>query len=241
MNNAFVLLQGFGLLFQPKIRHFVIWPLILNIFIFVALIYGAYTFGLYAQQESLSLLPDWLSYISWLIWPVIFILVLLCLLYGFSVLANLIAAPFNAFLSEAVEEHYGFIEAGQNSMQQLLLSIPASIGRELQKLLYSLPWWLLAFIVSFIPLLNILSLVIAAWLMAIQYMDYPADNHRIRFRKSLQLLRQRRLLLLPFGGSILLANLVPIINLLTMPAAVCAATVLWHQAGFQQKSLSLKP
>src|SRR5690554_129406 len=237
MNNSLILLQGFRLLLKPKIRHFVIWPLLLNILIFAGLVYGAYYLGLYAQQQSLAFLPSWLSYISWLIWPVIVLLVLLCLLYGFSVLANLIAAPFNAFLSEAVEEHYGFIEAGQSSIQQLLLSIPASIGRELQKLLYSLPWWLLAFVVSFVPILNILSLVIAAWLMAIQYMDYPADNHRIRFKTSLQLLRQRRLLLLPFGGSILLAGLVPIINLLTMPAAVCAATVLWHQAGFQQKSL----
>lgn len=237
MNDSLILLQGFRLLLKPKIRHFVIWPLLLNILIFVGLVYGAYYLGLYAQQQSLAFLPSWLSYISWLIWPVIVLLVLLCLLYGFSVLANLIAAPFNAFLSEAVEEHYGFIEAGQSSIQQLLLSIPASIGRELQKLLYSLPWWLLAFVVSFVPILNILSLVTAAWLMAIQYMDYPADNHRIRFKTSLQLLRQRRLLLLPFGGSIILASLVPIINLLTMPAAVCAATVLWHQAGFQQKSL----
>lgn len=236
MNNAFILLQGFQLLLKPKIRHFVIWPLLLNSLVFVSLVYGAYHFGVHAQQQILEYLPSWLSYISWLIWPVIFLLTLLSLLYGFSVLANLIAAPFNAFLSEAVEAHYGFIEAGQSNVRQLLLSIPASIGRELQKLLYSLPWWLLAFIVSFIPLLNILSLVIAAWLMAIQYMDYPADNHHIRFKTSLQLLRQRRLLLLPFGGSILLANLVPIINLLTMPAAVCAATVLWHQAGFQQKS-----
>src|SRR5690554_7612050 len=80
MNNSLILLQGFRLLLKPKIRHFVIWPLLLNILIFAGLVYGAYYLGLYAQQQSLAFLPSWLSYISWLIWPVIVLLVLLCLL-----------------------------------------------------------------------------------------------------------------------------------------------------------------
>lgn len=228
--NPWVLFEGFSLLNKPGIRAYVIFPLLANFLAFVALFYSFYRFALYSQGQFIAWLPSWLAFTSYLLWPVIIVLALLCLIYGFTLLGNFIAAPFNAFLSEAVEEHYGFPSNQQAfSAAYLMKVIYMSLWRELRKLLWSIKWWLLAFILSFIPVVNLLSLVIAAWLMAVQYLDYPADNHAVPFKQALRLFKQQGLNSLSFGGLTLLLSGIPLLNIFVMPAAVCAATILWHQ------------
>lgn len=239
--HPIILLEGFRILIKPGIRRYVILPLLANLLLFTGLIYGAWQLAVHSQQQLENWLPQWLNFASWLIWPVMALMALLLLIYGFTALGNLIAAPFNAFLSETVERQYGLIsEDDSMSLSRMLASIPASLWRECQKLLYSIPWLILAFILSFIPLLNLLGLLISAWLLAIQYLDYPADNHRIRFRSALALIRQKRLSAAGFGATVFLASMVPLVNILTMPAAVCSATLLWHRSGMQQAANALK-
>ena len=48
-----------------------------------------------------------------------------------------------------------------------------------------------------------------------QYIDYPADNHKKRWQS------------LGFGGIVYLVLLIPVVNLLMMPAAVAGATLFW--------------
>lgn len=225
-----ILLQGFQLLLKPGIRAFIIVPLLSNIIAFAAMVYGIYRLAANSQFGLAEWLPSWLGFLSYLIWPVMIIFALLWIFYGFSVLGNLIAAPFNAFLSEAVEKHLGYPCANSPlTFTSIIKMIIKSLFRELRKLFYSIKWWLLAFIVSFIPVINLLSLAIAAWLIAIQYLDYPADNHGISFKKALAAIKTDKLNSLSFGGTVLFCHAIPIINFFVMPAAVCAATVLWHE------------
>jgi len=90
---------------------------------------------------------------------------------------------------------------------------------------------LLTLTLSFIPVLNLLGPTIAfcwgAWSLALQYLDYPADNHQVSFSQLQEELRRRRLVSLSFGGSVLIASTVPILNLFTMPASVIGATSFW--------------
>ena len=64
-------------------------------------------------------------------------------------------------------------------------------------------------------------------MLAIQYCDYPFDNHKVPFstmRKALKLQWKHSY---GFGISVYLLSLVPLINLLIMPVAVCGATAMW--------------
>lgn len=232
MPKHFILWEGFSLLFTPHIRRYVIWPMLVNILLFSTLFYGSYHLALYLHAQSVAFLPSWLSFLAWLVWPVMLLLVLLMFVYGFSTLSNLLAAPFNALLSEAVERKFNYTQEQSSSWQELWRLIPSTILREGQKILYCLPWWILALILSFIPVVNILSLLIGAWLIALQYLDYPADNHKIPFPTMRQHLQRKRVLTLSFGSSVLLCSAVPLLNLFVMPASVCAATLLWHRAEY---------
>jgi len=69
--------------------------------------------------------------------------------------------------------------------------------------------------------------------MAIQYIDYPADNHKLGWNEMLRWLREKRWQSMSFGGIVYLVLLIPVVNILMMPAAVAGATLFWVREGGQ--------
>ena len=90
-------------------------------------------------------------------------------------------------------------------------------------------------ILSLIPGINLIAtplwVLFGVWMMAVQYIDYPADNHKLGWNEMLAWLRSKRWQSLGFGGMTYLVLLVPVVNLLAMPAAVAGATLFWVREG----------
>jgi CysZ protein len=103
------------------------------------------------------------------------------------------------------------------------------LGRELSKLVYYLPKALLFLILLlFIPVFGqVMWFLFSAWMFAVQYIDYPFDNHKIPFVEARQHLKQKQGLSYGFGTAVLIFSMVPIVNLIVMPVAVCGATRLF--------------
>ena len=100
LSGALYFLRGLRLIFAPGIRAYVIVPLAVNVLLFSALIY----FGAARFQGLLDwLLPTWLEWLSLLLMPVFIVVALVIVFFSFSLIGNLIAAPFNGLLAEAVE------------------------------------------------------------------------------------------------------------------------------------------
>lgn len=70
-------------------------------------------------------------------------------------------------------------------------------------------------------------LLFSAWMMAIQYCDYPYDNHQIPFPDMRRQLARYRWRNLSFGGLVMFLGSVPVLNLFVMPMAICASTAMW--------------
>lgn len=230
------LTQGFSLITRPGLRLFVLIPLVINIVIFALLI--ALSIGQFSQwiDQLMGWLPDWqwLDFIRWIIWPLVVSLLLVVVMYSFSIVANLIASPFNGLLAEKVEE----LLTGQevNASETLWLAIkdaPRVIVKEVQKLLYYLPRALLVAIVSLVftfifpPVATVLWFLFGAWMMSLQYCDYPMDNHKYSLSDVKQTIATRRMTSLGFGGAVMFGTMIPIVNFIIMPVAVCGATVYW--------------
>jgi CysZ protein len=95
--------EGLKLVLSPGLRLFVLLPLAINLVLFVGLIYFAgHQFSLWVDA-LMPTLPDWLSFLSYILWPLFVVLVVLMVFFTFTMLANIIAAPFNGFLAEKVE------------------------------------------------------------------------------------------------------------------------------------------
>ena len=224
-------IQGLGLLARPGIKRFVLIPLSINIAVFAALF--AVLAGQFGELIDWMMpeLPAWLGWLSYLLWLVFALLAGIVLFFSFSVVANIIAAPFNAILAEAVERHLTGREPPPGSgIAQALREAPAAIVDELRKVLYYVVWAIPFLVLFVIPGVNLLAplawALFSAWMLAVQYCDFPLGNHGLKFTEQRARLRQRRGLAYGFGAMSLLATLIPVFNFLVMPTAVAGATAL---------------
>ena len=230
--GARYLTRGARMLGHPSLRLFVIIPLAVNILIFGSLIGLGFSYLGDLINSWMAGIPEWLGFITWIIWPLIILTVALIGGYLFTSVALLIASPFNALLAEKTEE----LVTGKpvDSLEGLgaaLLALPRGILRELAKLLYYVPMAAFVLLLSFIPGLNaiapVLWFLLGAWMMSIQFVDYPMDNHQLSFADVKEAVRSRRLSSMGFGGTVALCAGIPVVNFIVVPAAVVGATLLW--------------
>ncbi|WP_027858367.1 sulfate transporter CysZ [Marinobacterium jannaschii] len=237
--GAGYLVRGIKMLPQPGIRQFVIVPLMVNILLFVGAIWLLINQFDQWVDYWLAKMPEWLSFLDFLLWPLFAVLVLVLVYYSFNIVANLIAAPFNGFLAEKVERSLRGEVLTDEGWGAVLALVPRAIGRELSKLAYYLPRFLLVLLVTFIPLLNIVSpllwFLFGAWMMAIQYCDYPMDNNKVSFKDMKLMLKQQRMTSVGFGGLVQLGMMIPVVNLVLMPSAVIGATLYWVEEHSSQR------
>jgi CysZ protein len=229
LSGAGYLLQGLQLILHPKLRRFVIIPFLINALIFSAAVYAGVVSFECLMVGLESRLPGWLSWLDWLLWP-IFILILLVVVFNtFAVVANLIASPFNGLLAEKVERLLTGrpVEQG-GSLASSLGEILPSLIEELRKLVYALVLAIPFLLLLFVPLVGqTLWFLYIAWVLAVQYSDYPMGNHGLRFRDMRRRLGQQRGMSLGFGAAAALLSMVPLVNFVLMPGAVAGATAMW--------------
>ena len=75
----------------------------------------------------------------------------------------------------------------------------------------------------------VLWFLLGAWMMSIQFVDYPMDNHQLGFADVKEAVRSRRLSSMGFGGLVALCTSIPVVNFFVVPAAVVGATLLWSK------------
>ena len=237
------------MVFRKGIKRYTLGPIAINLMLY--LFAGFYLVEQFSHllDWGISLIPDWLSFLSPIAWLMFAVLSFLVAGYSFAMIAMIIGAPFHGLLAEKVAIELGYREFDEPITLQVLWRIAArSLKRELTKLLYYIPRIfavvLATFALSFIPILNILApaftLGWAAWSMAIQVIDYPADNDQIEFRPMLAMMKKKRGACLIFGGSSSFLMSIPVINLIAIPAAVAGATKLWLEE-FENNAESSAP
>ena len=237
--------QGFSLAFQKGMRAYVLVPIFINVILFSGM-----TYLLYAQLSSwlaeatfALTLPQWISLLQpvvdfiieaaeFFIWLLALALLIFFTTSTFTAITNLIGAPFNGLLAERAEASYRDLNYPNLSISQLL-------GRTVMRELTKLRYWLLRLVglffltllLSLIPLLNMLSpalwFLFGAWMLGIQYLDIAADNNGIEFKESLRRFKAERAVVLGFGLIVMGTTIIPIINLIIVPVAICSATTLW--------------
>lgn len=231
-------LKGLELIKTKGLRRFVIIPMSINLALFGAAFY--YLVGhlseLFAWLESY--IPDWLTWLNYLLWPLAVIFILVSFTFLFSTIANWIASPFNGLLSEKVELHLTGKPINDDGFIDLIKDTPRLIGREWTKLKYYLPRAIGFFILSMlIPVVGqVIWFLFSCWSMAIQYLDYPFDNHKIDFNRMKDALNDERMKSYSFGFGVTIFNMVPVVNLIVMPVAICGATAMWVDHFRQQHS-----
>ena len=222
-------LRGLRLIRQPGLRRFVIGPLAINIAVFA---FALASFGELFQGLIERYLEGWPEWALWLAWGVFGTLAALLLFFAFTLLANVLASPFNGLLAEAVERHLTRpTEPLVFSWKTLLAEAGRALFASLRKLLYFALRALPLVVVSFIPGLNLIApllwLLFGAWMLAIEYLDCPLGNHGRLFPAAVEALRMQRAMAFGFGVSLSLLTMIPLLNFLAMPVGVAGATAMY--------------
>lgn len=223
------LARAFSLLNQPGVRVYVIIPLLINLLLFGALVWYGYSLFTPFVDWLMSFVPGFLDFLETLVWLFFGVLAAVTVFFAFTPVANIIAAPFNALMSEKIEAHLtGRPVSSDVSFVQMAID---AIGSQLRKLVYIMLWALGLFLVSLIPVVNMIApvlwVVFGSWLLSLEYFDYPMGNHDLVFAEQKRRLAERRGLSLGFGGGIMIMTSIPIVNFFAMPVGVAGATLLW--------------
>ena len=225
-------LLGFRLIKSRGIKRYVVIPTLINLILFAtALWFGFTKLDAYIEQ----LLPNWLAWLEFILWPLIVLASIVVVFFAFTLIANLIGAPFNSVLSEKIErqltnQHIGK-ESTNSSYIELLKSAGLGLSNEARKLIYIASRAIPLLIISIIPGINAVApflwFLFGAWMLAIEYLDYPLGNRDMKFKQQLTLIKQNRYLCLGMGAALMFMTIVPVLNFFAMPVGVAAATSLW--------------
>ena len=219
--------SGFGLLFRPGIKRFVIVPFIINL--------GLFTLATKLLSDQLDvwlqrLLPGWLDWLEWLIWPLFAIAMFLIVFYTFTVIANLIAAPFNSVLSAKIEAMLTGKKPEDINSDKFIRLILRTLKSEVQKILYAIKWFIPLIIITIIPVINVIApflwILFAAWFFALEYSDYPLANRGKFFDEVRSYNRKNRMRTLGLGTGVFIMTSIPVLNFFAFFIAVAGATKL---------------
>jgi len=247
MNNpltgARYLLRGFQLIIRPGIRRYVFIPLAINTVLFITVIwFGIGQFG-ELTDWIFGFLPtwlqEWLAWLRWIFYVLFGLLMLLVVFFTFTLVANIIAAPFNDLLSAAVTRHLALANAApsESTTQHktpdtaFIKQFMPLIANELKKLSYFILWSIPFLLLFLVPVVNLIApllwFLFTAWMLNLEYMDYPMGRDNLLFSQQRKRLKPHKFLSLGFGSAVSLTTMIPIANFLVIPAAVAGATALW--------------
>lgn len=248
--------KGLGQITRPGLKRFVLVPAIISFAILsIILVIAFYQFSdllewIMPNESALNDWPEWLAWVAgiflsvlkFLLYILFSVLSLIVTSFSYTIVANLIASPFNGRLSEKTEEVYYSEKPVIDTETSLFKEIPTAILHEVRKILYFCKLLIPLIIISIIPVVNIIAaplwFLFGAWVLAVEYCDFPAGNNNHSFNDLKAKLAEKRALSFGFGAAASVLTMIPILNFLVMPAAVIGATLLWKENHQQIKQIS---
>ncbi|MGJ3494225.1 putative sulfate transport protein CysZ [Piscirickettsia salmonis] len=232
MSGFHYFLNGLNFILTPKMRRYLYLPILLNIILLLVLSYlGVHGIEVITNHVSTSL-PHWLHFLRPIATIILSLALITLLVFSFTTLASIIGAPFYSLLCEAVLQQKDH-QLPQDNITALIKDMPRLIGRELIKFRYSIIRVMILMILLFIPGINLivslLWFIFNCWMQAIQYIDYPMDLFKYPFKHTLTATRQTPLTAMSFGLVCFVCTMIPLLNLIAIPAAVAGGTLLWSE------------
>ena len=229
--GASCFVDGAKLARSKSLRRYVWAPLAASL-VCVALLLGlGYTWVAEASAWVVAVTPAWLSWLGQLLAALLYVLGLVVAGWLVSLMAVLLASPFLGALSAGAEqEQFG---TAPSHAPSVVGAVWGALRREARKLRYHLPRLAGLFLLTLVPVVNVAMpafwFVFGAWMLAVQFVDYAAENRGLDFGETLAALRANRPAALGFGAVAGALLAIPFAALVVIPAAVCGGALLWRR------------
>ena len=231
-NGLFAIARAWMFIYHhPKLLRYAIAPFVINVIVFSATLYFANTYFSHLVEEYLIYGESWWWKVLELMAQILVLLVMLMVsFFTFTAVGNLIAAPFNDILSEKTEQMIRGTSSDEPFSVRLMFSDAVrSMGDEVKKISLFLGAMGLLLLINFIPLVGPLvfalcSIILTLYFLVIEYTGFVCSRKRIDFVQQRAFIRSQRAQALGFGVAVMLTLMLPLVQLLTIPLAVVAAT-----------------
>ncbi len=219
-------------------------PMLINLLIYGSVFIFSYSWLLNSLDKWLGIenteVGFWLKFIHTLLLIIGFLLLLFICYLLFTILGNIITAPFNEEISQRVEEIVtsGGVVHKMGFWEDAYISI---IG-EVQKLLFYLTILLFIFCLNIIPvagslLATVIGVIFSCFYNALDFLDYPMTRKKMKFRDKLKITHKGRLVTYGFGLTSFLFMFLPVVNVFMKPILVAAGTSLYYEKYFNAPAL----
>jgi len=200
--------------------------LVINVVLYLVGVWAFFRGVQWLLHLMVGQVDRWYDYLLavtvWVTAPVLFGLLFF---FTFVVVVNLLAAPFADVLSEKTEAHLtGKPLNLPFSVKRLLRDIAFGIAHGIKLLLCQC----VVLVIGLVPFVGPpIAIVGTALLLSLEFMDYPMTRRRMKFREKRKMTFDAKWLSLGFGFGAMLWLIVPLVNLVCVPAAICGGTALF--------------
>jgi len=234
--------SGLGLLIWEKSLHrLAAIPVFINLAVVLVLtiLYATWFVDLRDTVWPAPVISAWYDYLltgMWYVFNIAFLgASLFWLLVVFLLLGNLLGSAFHEPLSASTS---GLLNQAPVQDERTLTEIMKGTGtgflHEFGKLVLFVMLQIPGMVMWFFPgiggfLATAWGAGVTWWFLALEFLDYPMTRNSLAFREKINWINNHLTLSLGFGLGACLVLFIPVINLLTMPACVVGATLMWHR------------
>ncbi len=233
--------RGFAYLFRaprfllshPRLLRFVAIPFTINLLVFSLAVYFGLDLFNHLLEQYLPQGDAWyLAMLYYLAWVVAGLLSTLLIFFSFTVIGNLLAAPFNELLSERIE----VLIKGEGGAPFVLRRFVAESGRsmliELKKQLFFIVGMILLLLINLVPgfgplVYAVLAPLFTLFFLVIEYLGFVLVRKQVGFGRQQRYVLGRPLLMAGFGCGVFIVLAIPLLQFFCIPLAVSGATLLW--------------
>jgi CysZ protein len=224
-----------GFLFRhPGLLRFVAIPFAINLVVFSAAVYFGLDLFTHLLEQYLPQGEAWyLVILYYLAWVVAGLLTTVIVFFGFTVVGNVLASPFNELLSERIEQLVrGADEAAPFSLTGFVADTGRTMWIELKKQLFFIAGMILLLLMNILPAFGPLAYAVLAplftlFFLVIEYLSFVLMRKKVDFRHQRSYVFKRPLLMAGFGCAVFCLLAIPLLQFFCIPLAVTGATLLW--------------
>lgn len=218
--------RGWGLLWRSRALGFYAFlPLVLAGGFFVTVLWMAFNYVPNVAQAILQrVFPAhelWSGILYYPMWLTLFLLAFVALIYVSYLVHVVVCGPFYSMLADRALH-----DLGKNGEKNFRITVHALLASVLKAALF-FGIGTAIFIFSFVPLVNVVGLILALMIVAFDTMDYSFEAMGMGLRERLRYFFQHLPQWLGMASSLALTMLIPGLTLLILPGAVVGAAMIF--------------
>lgn len=226
--NVFKRLSG-----KKGYKKYFILPFMLNVIVLGSIVYFSFTTLDPIISDLLKGDSTIFSILRVIIRPFLFLILAFISIFLYSIIGNIITAPFNDLLSEKVEN----LISGETFDEKFSISLIIQdmiriVSNIIRLLLLVVIINLFLLFLNLIPvvgqiLYSILSFMVTGFFFGFQFFDFPLERRRYVFKEKLSIAWKFKFMIVGLGTGFFLISLIPIVGFLSLNLGAAAATILF--------------